>query len=210
MRKHITRFQVKPGIAPQMDLVVNSTPASRIEARRPIASASQPQASEPSTVPAIPTSGSSATGSPACGCTGELRPYSAATPGATNASAAGFIASIVPATAITTISATCAGPSRASSSARTGAARRAAAARPARSAARGTSPATTSPSPPTTSAMPTSIGASGVMPAMRKPMSRVPQYIGRCSRTPTVLAATPAQNNPTFANVGARAAHGRP
>ena len=42
MRKHMSRFQPNPGIAPQMDVAMNMTPASRIDARRPMRSPSQP------------------------------------------------------------------------------------------------------------------------------------------------------------------------
>jgi hypothetical protein len=40
--KHMARFQLKPGIAPQMAVVVNSSPARMIDERRPIRSLSQP------------------------------------------------------------------------------------------------------------------------------------------------------------------------
>ena len=62
IRKHISRFQVNPGIAPQIEVLTNSWHAKMIDARRPIRSPSQPQSNEPSTVPPIPTSGSSDTG----------------------------------------------------------------------------------------------------------------------------------------------------
>ena len=56
MMKHITRFQEKSGIAPQIDVAMKPMPAYRIDARRPIRSPSQPQRNDPRTVPTIPES----------------------------------------------------------------------------------------------------------------------------------------------------------
>ncbi|HZR48547.1 MAG TPA: hypothetical protein VFB06_03430 [Streptosporangiaceae bacterium] len=117
MKKHDTRFIQYLGIAPHVELAMNNVAANKIEARRPIRSPSHPQISDPATVPAMPTSGYSPTGSAcACGFSGPFSPYSTSAPGITNANAAGFIPSIVTATAITISSPRCAGRSGASSS----------------------------------------------------------------------------------------------
>jgi len=57
MTKHMTRLIQYAGMAPQVDVAMNITAATRMEARRPIRSPNQPQTKEPTTVPEMPASG---------------------------------------------------------------------------------------------------------------------------------------------------------
>src|SRR3954469_10811719 len=75
MMKHMTRLILYSGMAPQVEVAMNMTAAMRIDARRPIRSASHPQMNEPMTVPLMPDRGYRAMGSPAAwGCSGDRRP----------------------------------------------------------------------------------------------------------------------------------------
>jgi hypothetical protein len=112
MMKHMPTFHHSDGIAPQIDVPTKITADSRIEARRPNRSASQPQSTEPTTVPQRAAKGNQATVS-------ALISYSPRMPGRTKPSVAGFITSITSARVRTTISRQCAGPSGASSGALT-------------------------------------------------------------------------------------------
>src|ERR1700722_6451089 len=116
---HITRFQPKLGIAPQIDVPMKPTPAYRIEARRPILTPSQPQRKDPNTVLTMPDSATQPTGTVPVGLRGDLRQYSSVIPGITKARAVGFLTSIVKATAMVNNKPTCAQLSDASSSALT-------------------------------------------------------------------------------------------
>ncbi len=160
----MNRFQLNPGIAPQIDVVTKSSPANKIADRRPIRSANQPHAHDPTTVPVMPASGSQATGTWPAGLVADLRPYSAAMPGATKASVAGFMLSMMIAVDMTSRSARCRSRIGASSSARR---RMPAAACRIRPEARGVSPYSAAGSPAMISAIPASIAASGCMPAIR-------------------------------------------
>ncbi len=104
--KHITKFQEKSGIAPQIDVAMKAMPAYRIEARRPIRSPNQPQRNDPRTVPVIPESATYATGMLPPGLSGDFNPYSIDMPGITNASAVGFMMSMMTASAIASSSPT--------------------------------------------------------------------------------------------------------
>ena len=65
-------------------------------------SPSHPHMNDPSTVPVIPESAISAAGNVPPGFSGDFNPYSAVIPGMTNASAVGFMMSMVTAMAMTT------------------------------------------------------------------------------------------------------------
>jgi len=119
MTKHISMLSQNCGIEPQMLVAMNAIAAIMIDARRPMRSPIHPQRNEPSTVPVIPESGSSAAGIVPALLSGDLSPYSMVMPGSTKESVAGFITSIVTASAITSMSARCALLTGTSSSART-------------------------------------------------------------------------------------------
>ena len=103
-------FHQSEGIAPQIEVPTNITAESRIEARRPYRSASQPQRTEPTTVPQSAANGSQAT-------VADETAYSLRMPGTTKPRLAGFITSMTSAIVSTIISRQCAGPSGTSSGA---------------------------------------------------------------------------------------------
>ncbi len=105
-------FHQSEGIAPQIEVPTNITAESRIDARRPYRSASQPQSTEPTTVPQSAENGNQAT-------VAADTSYSTRMPGMTKPRLAGFITSITSATVRTIMSRQCAGPSGASSGALT-------------------------------------------------------------------------------------------
>ena len=140
----------------------NITPASRIDARRPIRSPSQPQSSEPSTIPVSAHRGSQATGTSPSGLSGDRSPYSRVMPGITNPSVVGFITSIVTAAAMTRSNMTWVRRIGASSSART----RTRVSRSGSGPPRGTRPYAVSARPARMSAIPAFIGPSIGIPAI--------------------------------------------
>src|SRR3954452_11683447 len=103
-------FQASDGIAPQIDVLTNTTADRRIDALRPYKSASTPHNTEPVTVPMSAKNGTS----DACA---RVAWYSLIIPGTTNPRLAGFITSITSATTRATINPQCAGLSAASSGA---------------------------------------------------------------------------------------------
>jgi len=86
IKKHMPTFHQKLGMAPHMEVPINMTEESNMEARRPYKSASAPQTNEPVTVPASAANGSQAT---VCRPT----PYSTRMPGVTKPRLAGFMMS---------------------------------------------------------------------------------------------------------------------
>lgn len=104
IRKHITRFQAKAGIAPQIAVETNKMVDRRMETRRPWTSASQPHMNDPTVVPVSAISGSSAASDLAIA-------YSAESPGSTKPSVAGFITSMTRPSVSTSRVAACQRPS---------------------------------------------------------------------------------------------------
>src|SRR5437762_2783389 len=80
IRKHMPTFHHNDGIAPQIEVPTKITAESRIDARRPNRSASQPHSTEPTTVPHSAANGSQAT-------VAFETPYSSTMPGSTKPSA---------------------------------------------------------------------------------------------------------------------------
>ncbi len=74
-------------IAPHIEVETKRIVESKIETRRPYMSANQPHRNEPTVVPIKATKGNRA-------AVDQVMPYSAAIPGRTNPSVAGFITSI--------------------------------------------------------------------------------------------------------------------
>jgi len=89
-------FHHSDGIAPQIAVPTNITADSRMDARRPYTSASQPHSTEPQTVPHSAANGSQATVVAAIA-------YSRFMPGTTKPRLAGFITSITSAIVSTII-----------------------------------------------------------------------------------------------------------
>ncbi len=182
MSRHINTFHLKSGMAPQMDVPMNITEASRIEARRPNRSASMPHRYEPNAVPASATRGNHAAARAAS-------EYSLRTPGMTNPNVAGFMMSMISATTSNPPNAQWARPSRPCGRGANcdgppldGA------------GARGSKPKAVAAIPATINSIPQSMPASIGMPASTYPRSRPIRNIGRWSTTPATTPTQPSQN----------------